>query len=71
MVENKTNYYSVSFTKVRVFEFTDAEMRDFGYEGYITDEMREEYLNNLITDFLNDEDYDTGYDDIEVEKMKD
>ena len=70
MQENNINRYSIGFVTHDIIEFTDAEMREHGYEGYITDEMRKEFLNILIEEYA----YDNaiyGYDDIEVEEMRD
>ena len=38
----------VNYLTIKEVEFTDEDMREAGYEGEITDEMREEYLYNLI-----------------------
>lgn len=58
--------YQVTYTVYKVIEVDDKEMKEYGYEGYITDEMRNEYLQNLIED-----EYDLGvpYDDIEIKEI--
>ena len=45
--------YKVEYRIYRVVEFNDDEMREYGYEGEITDEDREEYLNILLEDEYN------------------
>ena len=58
-------FYCVTYKVVKVFKVNDEEMQRVGYEN-ITDEDREEYLDNLIEEFdLND----ISPDDIEIEKM--
>lgn len=42
------NFYEIEYTFVKIVEFTDEEMREHGYEGEITDDMRREYLYNLL-----------------------
>jgi len=61
------NRYYVTYTIIKLVEFDDDEIREYGYEGEITDDIRKEYLDNLIAD-----EYDLGipYDDMEVTKME-
>lgn len=42
--------YLVTYTAYRVVEFDDEEMKEYGYEDEINDDMREEYLDNLLED---------------------
>ena len=44
--------YQLKYTKYEVIEVRDEDMILLGYEAPITDEMREEYLNNLIEEVL-------------------
>ena len=44
--------YQLKYTKYEVIEVKDEDMILLGYEAPITDEMREEYLNNLIEEVL-------------------
>lgn len=44
--------YQLKYTKYEVIEVKDEDMILLGYEAPITDEMREEYLNNLIEEIL-------------------
>lgn len=42
--------YLITYTAYNVVEFDDEEMKKYGYEGEITEEMREEYLDNILVD---------------------
>ena len=42
------NIAEIEYTFVKIVEFTDEEMREHGYEGEITNDMRREYVNNLL-----------------------
>ena len=44
--------YQLKYTKYEIIEVKDEDMILLGYEAPITDEMREEYLNNLIEEVL-------------------
>ena len=44
--------YQLKYTKYEVIEVKDEDMILLGYKAPITDEMREEYLNNLIEEVL-------------------
>ena len=59
--------YQITYTIIQVVDIDDDEMREYGYEGEITDSDREEYLNNLLAD-----EYDIGikYDDIDIKEIK-
>ena len=46
--------YQLKYTKYEVIEVKDEDMILLGYEAPITDEMREEYLSNLIEEVLSD-----------------
>ena len=46
--------YQLKYTKYQVIEVNDEDMILLGYQAPITDEMREEYLNNLVEEVLSD-----------------
>lgn len=46
------NVAEIEYTFVKTVEFTDEEMREHGYEGEITNDMRREYVNNLLEEEL-------------------
>lgn len=61
-----TKTYQVTYITIKTFNITDMEMYDYGYEGEITDDMREEYLQNLLAD-----EYDPlEYDDRKIIEIK-
>ena len=64
-MSNNKKYYQVTYTIYQVISFDDEEMREYGYEGEITDMDRKDYLNSLIED-----DYNIGipYDDINIQE---
>ena len=64
-MSNNKKYYQVTYTIYKVISFDDEEMREYGYEGEITDMDRKDYLNNLIED-----EYNIGipYDDINIQE---
>ena len=61
-----TKTYQVTYITIKTFDITDMEMYDYGYESEITDDMREEYLQNLLAD-----EYDPlEYDDRKIVEIK-
>lgn len=64
-MSNNKKYYQVTYTIYQVISFDDEEMREYGYEGEITDMDRKDYLNSLIED-----EYNIGipYDDINIQE---
>lgn len=46
------NVAEIEYTFVKTVEFTDEEMREHGYEGEITNDMRREYVDNLLEEEL-------------------
>jgi hypothetical protein len=58
------NIYVIDFIKYEGITFTDKEMLEAGYEAPITEDLRREYLNNLIKDLSID------YDDINILKVE-
>ena len=52
--------YSIERTYVNLIEITDEEMRDCGYEGEITEDMRKQYLEDLIEEQENSRESDLG-----------
>lgn len=60
-----TNTYAIDFIKYEGITFTDEEMLKAGYEAPITEDLRREYLYNLIHDLPID------YDDINISKVED
>ena len=46
------NVAEIEYTFVKTVEFTDEEMREHGYEGEITRDMKQEYVNNLLEEEL-------------------
>ena len=52
--------YEIERTYVNLIEITDEEMRDCGYEGEITEDIREEYLENLIEEQENSRESNLG-----------
>lgn len=57
--------YNITYYIYQTVEFDDDEMREYGYEGKITEEQRKEYLNILLQD-----EYNVGinYDEIYIEE---
>lgn len=57
--------YKVEYRIYRTVEFDDDEMKEYGYEGEITEEQRKEYLNILLQN-----EYNVGinYDEIYIEE---
>ena len=49
-------------------EFDDEEMREYGYEGEITDAMREEYFGRLLEDEYLEKPL-SMYDEVEIIKL--
>lgn len=52
--------YSIERTYVNLIEITDEELRDCGYEGEITEDMREQYLEDLIEEQENSRESSLG-----------
>jgi hypothetical protein len=57
--------YNITYYIYQTIEFDDNEMREYGYEGEITEEQRKEYLNILLQD-----EYNVGinYNEIYIEE---
>ena len=49
-----TNFYEIEFTVIKEIEISDEELREHDYEGEITDEMRDEYVGNLLTELASE-----------------
>ena len=62
-----TNTYQITRTLIDIIEFTDEEMLEAGYELPITEEDREEYLDNLLEEINSEH---ISYDDIEIKKIR-
>ena len=62
-----TNTYQITTTLIDIIEFTDEEMLEAGYELPITEEDREEYLDNLLEEISSE--HASCYD-IEIKKIR-
>ena len=67
---NESRKYKVVYTVEQEVEFDDAEMREFGYEGIITNEMREEYLQQLLADEYDIDEYVMGNADRKIIRVE-
>lgn len=63
---SKVNRYIVTYKILHEYLFTDEDMQNSDYEGEITEDMRKEFLDNL----LEETSLPFVYDDMEIEKIE-